>query len=100
MILEVCDKQLIFGCMKAIDENGNNANIMIYENINVWKLGYVPKIGDMLVCKNYHSNVYIPHKIYMKAHLMLRHLPIPYDVMFHYFPLAYDVDKYKLVEHI
>tara|TARA_B100001063_G_C16596480_1_gene468371 strand:- start:315 stop:590 length:276 start_codon:yes stop_codon:yes gene_type:complete len=87
MLLKVCGSNLMFGCVKAIDENGNGATILVYENIHNFKLKSIPKCGEVFLCYKLHNSVFIPCKKLKEEHLLLRMLPISNDLLAYYFPV-------------
>ena len=86
-ILSVRKGGLSFGCLRAYDMNGNESVILIHENINHSYIDIIPQSGDILWCRNLHSSVYIPLFRIVQAHVCLRSLPIPCDILREYFPI-------------
>ena len=90
VVLVVSPSALVFGCMKARDMRGNDANIILYENLRQRYVDNIPQAGDMLLCRHRHSTVYIPLCRVSQTALCLRGLPLslPNDILTHYFPLT------------
>lgn len=87
VILEISDSMLSFGCMRARDLNDHPVLIILYEYIHCMYLPIVPQKGDFILCEHYHHHVYIPLRLIIREHLVLRKLPVPNDVVAHYFPM-------------
>lgn len=86
-LLIVEANSICFGCMKARDLRGCDASIILYENLYTRYVDIVPRTGDVLLCYLLHSSVHLPICRLKPELLCLRQLPIPCDVLQHYFPL-------------
>lgn len=87
-LLTVSSPNLMFGCMKAKDETGKDATLLLYENSRNAYVCCVPFVGDVLECIHYHASVYIPVRKLLMEHIVLRLLPVPRDVLQYYFPIS------------
>lgn len=87
-ILEVQPCALSFGCVQARDLLGNPATVVLYEDLRHRYVSSVPRSGDWLLCDHMHASVYRPMRRVIRAALYLRKIPLPYDVLLHYFPLT------------
>ena len=77
----------MFGCMEAVDESGSPATLLIYEDTRHRYLHNTPAVGDCYQCRRYHASVFIPLCRIVLEHVCLRHLPLPNDILMHYFPI-------------
>ena len=93
----IISNSIVFGCMKGCNSQNNIVSVILYENIDKYYTTYVPRIGDILLCKLYHTNVYIPHAFVIKEHLYLRKTQLPLDVLMTYFPISVSCLKYKSI---
>ncbi len=86
-ILRVISNSISFGCIKATDLCGNNATIILHENIHN-RINYSPNIGDLLLCELFHFSVFRPIVHICESHLCLKKLNIQYDILCEYFPIG------------
>ena len=85
--VRVLDASLRFGCMRAIDDGGSSATLLVYDRPNVCFARNLPAAGDCFLCERVHSSVFVPRLRFLRTHACLRHLDIPRDLLDEYFPV-------------
>ena len=87
-LLTVSGGGLNFGCLRARDLQGNDASLLVYEDLRHPRVVRLPREGELLLCVHLHSSVYQPRSVVNLRHLSVRRLEIlPIDVAAAYFPL-------------
>ena len=86
-LLRVVDERLVFGCVKAVDLRGAPANIIVYENIVRPYMVAPPPLFSILLCRLYHSSVFLPVAEVVPSHVWVRRM-LPDDVARAYFPMT------------
>lgn len=87
-LLTVCGGGLSFGCLRARDLRGNDASLLVYEDLRHHCVVRMPREGELLLCEHLHSSVYHPRSVVNLGHLCVRQLEtLPSDVAAAYFPL-------------
>lgn len=94
-LLIVSTSELSFGCVKAHHLNGDPATLLLYEDIRCRYVNSVPSMGDLLVCQNLHTSVFVPLSRINLCHLCVWRLPIPYDILASKFPFVERLRLYK-----
>ena len=90
----VCGGGLSFGCLRACDLRGNDASLLVYEDLRHHRVMRLPREGELLLCEHLHSSVYHPRSVVHLGHLCVRQLEIlPRDLAAAYFPLFERIEK-------
>ena len=86
-LLRVVDERLVFGCVRAVDLRGAPASIVVYETITRPFMRAPPRRFCILLCRLYHSSVFLPVAKVLPSHVWVRRR-LPDDVVRVYFPLT------------
>lgn len=85
--VRVVSNSISFGCMQGM-RDGQRVSILLYDDLSRVYTPFVPEKNDLLLCKLYHSTLYIPVGLIVEEHRWLHKLSLPEDILLEYFPLV------------